>query len=152
MVNFRIRRDAGVMAEIRNVVRKKTEVEVLPVVDLSAESFFFLFFVGDATQVELVKQSTCTTVIVLGIERVFAGCITPRTHADHAYREWGMYSCHAGPSSYDHRPLHPYNAETEQLVGFSPTRQALLVPSAKRNVRCSASRMKHELHATNNRL
>ena len=31
------------MAESRNVVRKKTEVEVLPVVDLSAESPFFSF-------------------------------------------------------------------------------------------------------------
>ena len=30
---------------------KKTEVEVLPVVDLSAESAFSFFFVGDATQV-----------------------------------------------------------------------------------------------------
>ena len=31
----------------------------------------------------------------------------------------------------DHRPLHPYYAGTEH-VGFSPTRQTLLVPSAKR--------------------
>ena len=51
MVDFRIRGEAGVMAESRNVVRKKTEVEVLSVVDLSAESFFF---VGDATQVDLI--------------------------------------------------------------------------------------------------
>ena len=29
------------------------------------------------------------------------------------------------------RPLHPYNAGTEH-VGFSPTRQTLLAPSAKR--------------------
>ena len=29
------------------------------------------------------------------------------------------------------RPSHPYNAGTEH-VGFSPTRQALLAPSAKR--------------------
>ena len=31
--------------------RKKMKVEVLPVVDFSAESAFFFFFVGDATQV-----------------------------------------------------------------------------------------------------
>ena len=30
-----------------------------------------------------------------------------------------------------HRPSHPYNVGTEQ-VGFSPTRQALHAPSAKR--------------------
>ena len=30
-----------------------------------------------------------------------------------------------------YRPLHPYNAGTEH-VGFPPTRQALLAPSAKR--------------------
>ena len=30
-----------------------------------------------------------------------------------------------------YRPLHPLNARTEH-VGFSPTRQALLAPSAKR--------------------
>ena len=39
---------------------------------------------------------------------------------------------HAGPLSYDHRPSHPSNAGTEH-VGFSPTRQALLVPSAGRH-------------------
>ena len=47
VVDFRIRGEAGVMAELRNVVRKKkTEVEVLPVVDLSAESAFFISFCG----------------------------------------------------------------------------------------------------------
>ena len=51
MVDFLIRGDAGVMAELRNV-RKKTEVEVLPVVDLSGISAFQIFFVGDATQTD----------------------------------------------------------------------------------------------------
>ena len=46
MVDFSIGGDAGVMAEIRNVVRKKTEVEVLPVVDLSGKSAFQIFFCG----------------------------------------------------------------------------------------------------------
>ena len=41
------------------------------------------------------------------------------------------YACHDRPSSHDHRPSHPYNVGTEQ-VGFSPTRQALHAPSAKR--------------------
>ena len=36
-----------------------------------------------------------------------------------------------GRSLPDHRPSHRYNAGTEH-VGFSPTRQALLSPSAKR--------------------
>ena len=35
------------------------------------------------------------------------------------------------PLSYDHRPSHPHNAGTEH-VGFSPTRQALPAPRAKR--------------------
>ena len=43
----------------------------------------------------------------------------------------GAYSVCAWPSSYDHRPSHPYYAGTEH-VGFSPTRQTLLAPSAKR--------------------
>ena len=52
MVDFSIRGDAGVMAEIRNVVPKKTEVEVLPVVDICPENrLFIFFFVSDATQV-----------------------------------------------------------------------------------------------------
>ena len=54
-----IRGDAGVMAELRNVVRKKKEVEVLPVVNLSGKSAlsaFQIFFVGDATQVKSDKQ------------------------------------------------------------------------------------------------
>ena len=36
-----------------------------------------------------------------------------------------------GHKSWGHRPSHTYNAGTEH-VGFSPTRKALLVPSAKR--------------------
>ena len=43
------------------------------------------------------------------------------------------------------RLSHPFNAGTEHVV-FSPSRQTLLAPSAKRNVRCWASRMKGELH------
>ena len=42
-----------------------------------------------------------------------------------------MYSVCAWPLPYDHRPSHPYYAGTEH-VGFSPTRQTLLAPSAKR--------------------
>ena len=38
---------------------------------------------------------------------------------------------HAWPKSYDHGPSHLYNAGTEH-VGYSPTRQTLLAPSAKR--------------------
>ena len=49
LVNVLIRGDAGVMAELRNVVRKKTEVKVIPVVDLSGKSAFQFFFVGAAT-------------------------------------------------------------------------------------------------------
>ena len=48
-------------------------------------------------------------------------------------REGGVvvYSICAWPYSYDHRPAHPYYAGTEH-VGFAPTRQTLLAPSAKR--------------------
>ena len=42
-----------------------------------------------------------------------------------------VYSICAWPYSYDHRPAHPYYAGTEH-VGFAPTRQTLLAPSAKR--------------------
>ena len=44
VVDFGIRDEAGVMAKFRNV--QKSEVEVLPVVDLSAESAFLFFFCG----------------------------------------------------------------------------------------------------------
>ena len=43
----------------------------------------------------------------------------------------GVLDIHAWPLSYERRPSHPYNAGTEH-VGFSPTRQTLLAPSAKR--------------------
>ena len=43
----------------------------------------------------------------------------------------GVYLICAWPWSYDHRPSHLYYAGTEH-VGCSPTRQTLLVPSAKR--------------------
>ena len=48
---------------------------------------------------------------------------------------------HGRSRMYDHRPSHPYHPGTEH-DGFSPTRQTSLAPSAKRNVRCPASRMK----------
>ena len=51
----------------------------------------------------------------------------------------------------DHRPSHPYNAGTDH-VRFSTTRQALHAPSAKRNVRCWASRKKSVLHPIQKRL
>ena len=38
---------------------------------------------------------------------------------------------------------------TVPRCGFSPTRQALLSPRLRSTVRCSASRMKGELHPTN---
>ena len=43
--------DAGVMADYGTSYVRKTEVEVLPVVDLSGKSVFQHIFVGDATQV-----------------------------------------------------------------------------------------------------
>ena len=39
-------------------------------------------------------------------------------------------SCMAVVVSYGYRSSHPYNVGTEH-VGFSPTRQTLLAPSAK---------------------
>ena len=50
-------------------------------------------------------------------------------------------------------PRIPTSAGTEH-VGFSPTRQTSLFDSTKREapLRCSASRMKGELHPTENRL
>ena len=42
-----------------------------------------------------------------------------------------MCSVCAWPQSYDHRPSQPYYARTEH-VGFSPTRQTLVAPRAKR--------------------
>ena len=62
----------------------------------------------------------------------------------------GTYSCHVWPQSYEHRTSHPYNAGTENF-GFLPTRQTLL-DQARSAVRCSASRMKGELHPTKSRL
>ena len=47
------------------------------------------------------------------------------------------------------RPSHPYNPGTEH-VGFSPTPQTLLAPSAKRR-EVFGSRLKGELHPTENR-
>ena len=41
-----------------------------------------------------------------------------------------VYSISYMGVSYDHRPSHPYNTGTEH-VGFSPTRQSLLAPSAR---------------------
>ena len=55
-----------------------------------------------------------------------------------------MYSVCACPWSYDHKPSHPYYAGTEH-VGFSPTRQTLLAPSAKRREMFGES-PKGELH------
>ena len=43
-----------------------------------------------------------------------------------------------GRSLSDHGPSHPYNTGTE-LVVFSPTRQTLLAPSAKRREVCGES-------------
>ena len=58
MVDFRIRGKAGVIAELRWYINK-TEVKVLPVVGLSAESVFVGgggAILGDATRVETTRQ------------------------------------------------------------------------------------------------
>ena len=67
MVDFSIRGDAGVMAELRKVVRKKTEVEVLPVVDLSGKSafHFFLWAIQHHTQEEVSDVITTLGLIKL---------------------------------------------------------------------------------------
>ena len=64
-----------------------------------------------------------------------------------------MYLCHAWPQSYDHRSSHSYNTGTER-VRFSPTRQIILAPSAKRGGVLSheGRRVKGGLHRTKNRL
>ena len=49
---------------------------------------------------------------------------------NHLHPLGGGTHYHAWPYSYDDRPSRPYNAGTEH-VGFSPTRQTLLAPSAK---------------------
>jgi len=41
---------------------------------------------------------------------------------------WGVYSCHAWPSSYDHRPSYSFNDVAEH-VRLSPTRQKFLEPN-----------------------
>ena len=46
--------------------------------------------------------------------------------------------------------IHPYYAGTEH-VGFSPTRGGHCLHQARSAVRCSASRMKGELHPSTNR-
>ena len=61
-----------------------------------------------------------------------------------------MYSCHAWKRSYYHRLSHLYNAGKEH-VGFSPTRQAFLAPSAKRR-EVFVESMKGELRPTKNRM
>ena len=60
--HFRIDPTAGVTAELKNAQQEKTEVEVLPVVALSAESASF-FFVGDATQVLLEMLQICVSKV-----------------------------------------------------------------------------------------
>ena len=87
------------------------------------------------------------------IQRVRIGCRRSRPYYVAYWRPGGSgcAHCHAWPQSYDHRPSHPSNAGAER-VGFSTAMQTLLEPSAKRNVRCSASRMKVELYPTKNRL
>ena len=54
--------------------------------------------------------------------------------------------------SYDHRPSHPYSAATEH-VGFFTDQAgiACCLHQARSAVRCSASRMKRELHPTTGR-
>ena len=63
----------------------------------------------------------------------------------------GVCSCLAWPQSYDHRPSHPYKTGTEH-VGFSPTRETLLAPSAKRREVFGEWREGCELHPTTNRV
>ena len=71
-----------------------------------------------------------TNATFLGIE------VSDRAMLRNGCYRRGCAYCHAWPSSFDHRPSHPYSAGTKN-VGFSPTGQTLLAPpSAKRNVRC----------------
>ena len=62
-------------------------------------------------------------------------CVQIVNHAVGARKlRWGVYwvySRHVWPESYNHRSSHLHNAGTE-YVGFSPTRQTVLTPSAKR--------------------
>ena len=51
MVDFRLRCELGVLSEFRNIVRQKSEVEVLPFCGLVTRIGLFSFFMGDATQV-----------------------------------------------------------------------------------------------------
>ena len=64
----------------------------------------------------------------------------------------GCTQCRAWPWAYIHRPsISLHHAGTEH-IGFSPRRQTLFAPSAKRSVRCWASRMRgglHLIHTTN---
>ena len=66
-------------------------------------------------------------------------------------RGLGVYSVCAWPSSYDHRPSHLYYTGTGQSTsGFhQPGRHCL--HQARSAVRCSASRMKGEVHPSKNR-
>ena len=45
------------MAEVRNIVHKKTEVEVVPGVNFVVDSAIFFFFVGNATRVKSESSS-----------------------------------------------------------------------------------------------
>ena len=52
-----------------------------------------------------------------------------------AFASWGSgggIHYHPWPSSYEHRPSHPYNPGTEQLVGFHRLGTYCFAPSAKR--------------------
>ena len=59
----------------------------------------------------------------------------------------GVYSCHASPKSYDHRPSHPYNAGGRSTSSFHRPRRYCL-HQARGTARCWASRMKGELRPT----
>ena len=61
----------------------------------------------------------------------------------------GAQFVHDRSRIHDHRPSHPYYAGTEH-VGFSPIRQTLLAPSAKRREALGESH-KGELHPSKNR-
>ena len=80
--------------------------------------------------------NTCTAVVLRTIDSRRGG-------------GWVIVVMH-GRSLSDHTPSHPVTAGTEH-VGFLQKRQTLL-SQARSAMRCSAIRMKGELHPTKNRL
>ena len=64
----------------------------------------------------------------------------------------GVYSCHAWPQSYGHRPSHPYMQCRDGARRVITDRADIACAKAQSTVACLASRMKGELHPTKNHL